>query len=382
MELTVISNAPGPNQSQFFEVLGRQAGIELTVYYSARTNAKWRGSEPRELGYRAEFMRNLNPWPDSRAYLHCNPQALPAVARSRGLVLIQGYSYPTALASLWFCAASRLPFIFWGEMINRNPTGKTLPLKRGLVWPALRRAEAVLTMGPRGIASYQAIGVPRSRIHEVPYSCDLRPYLGVPEEMRQNAGRRKKIVVTAQLIRRKRIDIAIQAFLAIAHKEHNWDLVISGDGPCRTDLEKLVPPSMSERVAFLGFVPKGRQADLYADADIFLLPSAEDGWGMVVPEAMAAGLPIVSTTAVESAATLLEDQSAGFLIPPDDVPVTARTLKTLMEDAGLRLRMGRAARDKANSHDATEMGAKCAAILEGVWDDSRRSSSRRGIRLS
>lgn len=364
MKLAILSNSPGPNQSQYFAELAKIPGVVLTVFYCARKNAKWQGTDADGTDHDAHFMVNLNPWADTREYLHCNPSAL-LLAKSKpyDLVLIQGYSYPTAFGTIIACAVLGKPFVFWGEMINRNPRLITAPIKHGIIFPWLRRARAVFTMGKSGVHSFREIGVKSSRIYEIPYSCNLESYLNVQRNRYGSNHRRRKIVVTAQLIKRKRVDIALRAFLFLSGRYQDWDMVICGDGPCRSELETIIPDADKNRVIFKGFVPKKQQPEIYADSDIFLLTSAQDGWGMVVPEAMAVRLPVISSTAVESALILLDDKASGLLVKPNSVDEVIRALEILIGNEEKREHMGMCARAMAKKYDAREIARRSAEIL-------------------
>lgn len=370
MRLAVLSNSPGPNQVQYFDELAKIAGIELTVYYCARRNIKWRGADTCKLNHDARFMLNLNPWAETRESFHCNPSALLlAILRQHDLVMLQGYSYPTALATMLTCMVLKKPYVFWGEMINRSPRLITVPVKKFLVWPCFHRAQAILTMGRSGVQSFQKIGVPAKRIFEVPYSCNLEPYLSVQRTSNYSTDRRKRILVVAQLIKRKRVDIALKAFLSLAGRYKDWDMVICGDGPCRAELEGIVGTKEKDRVIFKGFVAKEEQPKIYADSDIFLLTSAQDGWGMVITEAMASGLPVISTYAVESARVFLDGQTCGLLINPNSVSETIEALELLMKDKTMRMHMGKCAREKAKEHNVDRVAQNSADILLGIYQN-------------
>jgi len=372
VRVTVISNTPGPNQSDFYEALSRF--VDATIYYCSPRNQKWRGTEPEKLAYRGRFLFNLNPWPDRYGSLHLNPGVIPVVLRNTDLLFVQGYTSPTALTALLGGAATVRPFVFWGEMVNRMGRARGAVLKKAVVWPLLRRAEAILTMGPRGAASYADIGVRPERIHQVPYSCKLASYLAVPARRPEDARPRRVIALTAQLIQRKRVDVALAAFLQLADAFPNWDLKIAGDGPLLSRLEASVPDRMKQRVHFLGFMSKAEQPRFYAESDIFLLTSDEDGWGMVVPESMATGLPVVCTDAVESAQVLLSDGYAGVSVQAGSVKDTAAALERLMSNQALRLRLGENARLRAAEYDAEVIAKRCALVLQDTWKRYRAGS--------
>jgi starch synthase len=95
---------------------------------------------------------------------------------------------------------------------------------------------------------------------------------------------------------------------------------------------------------WLGPVPRSRMPQLYASADAFVLPSLSDGFGLVIAEAMACGLPVVTTTAT---GVPLADGEHGLVVPPGDVAALAGAIRRLHEDAGLRRDLGAAARRHA-----------------------------------
>jgi glycosyltransferase involved in cell wall biosynthesis len=96
------------------------------------------------------------------------------------------------------------------------------------------------------------------------------------------------------------------------------------------------------RVALLGELPTAALAALYAGADLFVLPSGLEGYGMAYAEALARGLPVLGTTAGAIPDTVPAD--AGLLVPPDDPAALRDALAALLDDAGLRARLAAGAR--------------------------------------
>ena len=91
---------------------------------------------------------------------------------------------------------------------------------------------------------------------------------------------------------------------------------------------------MTGRVSLPGAVPDARLAALYGGADLFVLPSRFEGYGMAFAEALAHGLPVVGTIAGAIPETVPE--GAGVLVPPDNVPALAAALRRLIEDSDER----------------------------------------------
>jgi len=101
---------------------------------------------------------------------------------------------------------------------------------------------------------------------------------------------------------------------------------------------------------------------LYAEADALVLPSRHDGWGLVVNEALASGIPVVATTAVGAATDLLREGETGFLVPPADVGALATAL---LAAARAPAGMGERARLLARERLLPALAAKRFARLVG-----------------
>jgi glycosyltransferase involved in cell wall biosynthesis len=110
-----------------------------------------------------------------------------------------------------------------------------------------------------------------------------------------------------------------------------------------------------------GSVPDGELAALYAAADLFVLPSRYEGYGMAYAEALAHGLPVIATAAGAIPETV--PAGAGVLVPPDDAEALAAALRRLVEQPGVRARMAAAAR-AVRFPSWSDQAAKFAHLLE------------------
>jgi glycosyltransferase involved in cell wall biosynthesis len=167
------------------------------------------------------------------------------------------------------------------------------------------------------------------------------------------------VATLCQLIPRKRVDLVIDAFVELAPAFPDWDLSIGGAGPLSEELQRRVPEELRHRVEFSGFVSKAEQPAFHESADLFVLASQEDGWGMVIPEAMASGLPVVSTRGVESAVEMLSD-GGGALVPTRDGPALREAMRRFMADVSLCETEGERAREVAKRFSPPAI-AECAA---------------------
>jgi glycosyltransferase involved in cell wall biosynthesis len=140
-----------------------------------------------------------------------------------------------------------------------------------------------------------------------------------------------------------------------------WQLTIAGDRTrnvataARLDAD-ISAHGLGDKVAVLGAIPPERMIELYLAADVFVLASRFEGYGMALTEAIAHGLPIVSTNAGAIPDTV--PAGAGLLVPPDNVAALAQALRRLISDRAERQRLA--------------MNARAAAAYLPTWQDSAR----------
>jgi glycosyltransferase involved in cell wall biosynthesis len=168
-----------------------------------------------------------------------------------------------------------------------------------------------------------------------------------------------RLLSVGSIVPGKGYDLLIAALAAIA--DLPWQLTIAGDrtrnlaAAARLDAD-ISAHGLGERVAVLGAVPPERILELYSASDIFVLASRFEGYGMALAEAIAHGLPVVSTTAGAIPDTV--PAGAGLLVPPNDMAAFAQALRRLIGDRAERRRLA--------------INARVAAAQLPTWQDSAR----------
>ena len=152
------------------------------------------------------------------------------------------------------------------------------------------------------------------------------------------------MLAVGALIPRKGYAVLIEALSAI--EEPAWQLTIAGaleHDPAETNRvrEAIMASGRRRRITIAGRVSDNQLARLYADADLFVLPSLYEGYGMVLAEALARGLPIVSTTGGAAAETVPDD--AALKVAPGDAMALRAALETILGDSRRREAMATAA---------------------------------------
>jgi glycosyltransferase involved in cell wall biosynthesis len=148
-----------------------------------------------------------------------------------------------------------------------------------------------------------------------------------------------RIVSMGRLSPVKGFDVLIQAFALASARTPHWHLDIWGQGPERPSLEELAGNlGMGEQIKFPGVTE--RPFDILRDADLFILSSHAEGFPNALAEAMACGLPVISTRFGGAADDMITDGLDGILVPPGNPEALAEAMVQLMTDPGKRARLG------------------------------------------
>ncbi len=204
--------------------------------------------------------------------------------------------------------------------------------------------------------------VPGDRITVIRPGTDrAAPARGSPDGM-------VRLISVGSVVPRKGYDILVAALAQLT--ELSWHLLIVGDRgrdpltAARLD-DDIARLQLGDRVTVLGAVARPRLAELYAEADLFVLASRFEGYGMAFSEAIAHGLPVIGTSAGAIAEAVPAD--AGVLVPPDDVQALAGALRQFIEKPDIRRQFAAAARQQAISLPTwREAAIAFAGVLEAV----------------
>jgi len=204
-------------------------------------------------------------------------------------------------------------------------------------------------------------GLPTSRVRVIPNGIETARFaLPGPSPLQSGAG--PTVGVLTRLDSRKGLPYLIEAIGQLCRDLPNIRLLIGGEGEERPALEERVRLlDLTERVVFTGAVPE--PASFYRRLDLFVLPSLDEAFGLVLLEAMAAGLPVVGTR-VGGVPEILEHGSQGLLVRPADSQALAEAILTLWCDPDRRGQMAEAARQRALRFDIGRTAKELQAAYE------------------
>jgi len=215
----------------------------------------------------------------------------------------------------------------------------------------------VLTVLTRGDARDYAAALAGRRVRVV-HIPNAIPAPGGPEP----ALDAKVAVAAGRLESQKGFDLLIAAWERVAARHPDWQLRIYGAGPRRADLRaQIFASGLYEQVLLMGATD--RLGEAMAGASLFVLSSRFEGFGMVLVEAMAKGLPAVSFDCPRGPGEILRHRETGLLVAPEDVDALAAAVLELIEDAGLRRRLGVAAEQHARTYGLAAITERWEQVL-------------------
>jgi glycosyltransferase involved in cell wall biosynthesis len=233
---------------------------------------------------------------------------------------------------------------------------------KGVIWPILfRLADQVIVPSTGSRNLMQSFGLAKSRVTLTPYSVDNDWWLAQSASVDREAVRGTwnaapddaVILFCAKLQPWKRPSDLLEAFAKVDSPKAL--LVFAGEGPLRGELTaRAAELGVAERVRFLGFVNQSQLPAIYTAADLMVLPSSYDAFGVVLNESMLCGCPVASSDHVGAAGDLIMHGETGFVYPCGQVDALASILRQAEADReGLR-EMGLRARARMESWSPRE----------------------------
>lgn len=251
------------------------------------------------------------------------------VEQKARFVLVNGYNDASRVRIIRWCAKNGVSCMVFGDSNIRCDRARGIRARiKGLyLGTIIRWAGGLLPCGTLGAQFFMKYGATPDQIIYMPYEPDYELIRNISaeqiESVRQRFGldsARRRIVFSGRLVGMKRVDLLVDAFSAIAGKRTEWDLVILGDGPLRESLQARVPSDLRSRVKWTGFLDdQPAVSAMYRLSDVLVLSSENEPWAVVINEAAAAGLAIVASDVVGSAAELVRDGVNGRIFPAGDL---------------------------------------------------------------
>jgi len=265
--------------------------------------------------------------------------------RSRPQAIIcGGYDSVAAWVCFLWSKIFHCRFVLWLESTARDQR-KPGRVKTWLKKLFVSHADGIAAAGKATVEYVKGLGASQEKIFLSPMSTDneffAREIAKVhrEEEKRKRGYPRHLILYSGRLDRKKGVFTLLEAFARISRELPDVGLLIAGHGPEQKNMEDFCRAANLRYVYFLGAQQYHEMPSAYALADVLVLPTCSDTWGMVVNEAFACGVPVVVSNVAGACDDLIIDGETGFAVNSGDPVELADRILQILRDPALRLHM-------------------------------------------
>ena len=330
MRVLFLTNYPSPYRVRFFDELGKR--MEVTVLFADRIedkkhrNAGW--YVPSQGSFQTVQLKKTLSVKSNSLCL----EVVKWLKQPFDHIVVCGYSNPTVILAMAYMKWKHIPF--WME-VDGGLIRQDAPWKHRLKSLLVGAPDRWLSSGRHTTDYLVHYGAKREQVREYPFTsleADDMP-AGAPTrqeklELRRELGMEEPhcLLAIGQFIHRKGFDILLKAAASLPKSA---GVYLVGGEPTEEYIRLRQELGLSN-VHFLGFQSKETLVKYYRAADAFVLPTREDIWGLVVQEAMAYGLPVITTDRCVAGLELVEDGVNGYIVPVRDAEALAEKMNRIL----------------------------------------------------
>lgn len=388
MRLGILTSHPIQYQAPWFRALAKE--VDLEVFFAHRQSAQEQAKAGFGVafdwdvdllsGYAHHFLKNVSANPDVSSFAGCDtPEIIEIINRQStphsalrtprfDAFIVCGWYLKSYLQAVNACRAARVPVLVRGDSQLGTPRSrlKRLAMEVRQRW-LLRKFDGFLSVGKRHREYLEHFGVPAEKIFFAPHFVDNEWFgqraaeaRSQRSEVRRRWGADEDDLVAlfvGKFISKKRPLDLLKALVRVRNSSERGPLsprepkasnsrtrlsalraasaegmlaVFVGSGELENELREFAVREKL-RVHFAGFKNQSELPACYVAADVQVLPSDNETWGLVVNEGMACGLPVIVSDAVGCAPDLIEEAKTGFVFPLGDVEALAGCVEKLAE---------------------------------------------------
>jgi glycosyltransferase involved in cell wall biosynthesis/peptidoglycan/xylan/chitin deacetylase (PgdA/CDA1 family) len=371
LRVGILMDHPSPHMVALLDALAERDDCVANVIYLRKSapERKW-GAPLGKLPGR--FIRGFSFLGGGR---RMNPGIAHAMRKQQVDVWVVNtcYDSPSTVLAAWFLGKEKFPWVYMNE--PPRPRNRLFNASKSFPFQFVAgRAWGLIGMGEKTAEIYRQGRNGSIRTASVPYFIDLKPFYELPGAVNPEAGIPVHFLTCCQMIHRKGLDILLQVCSRLT--DSNWQLTLIGSGPLSRKLERKFRESFSaQQVIFGGEIPYEKRQEAFRQKHVFVFPSRWDGWGMVVPEALAAGLPVIATDRVISAHEFIRNGSNGFIVPTENPQALAEKMEYFIHHCGEVAKMGAAARRSVLDYLPEKGAERLVNFLKDLVNHSRQESS-------
>jgi len=375
LRIAILNNQIMPYRVPLFAALAKDPELQIHVVYSRRRARDRRWTLPSKLPFEHTVLPSVvfhprKPYYGERRDIYVNPTLFFHLVRLRPQVII-GYEHSLpAMTALIYSRLARIPYLAWTEGTQHSERALTRGqrMTRRIIIP---RSQGYMGTSMAACANLRRMGAPPDRVFLVPQPLEKSPFDVVAKGRDDEADvRDPKILYVGFLNERKGVNHLLPIYDRVRKKIPGARLELVGNGPLKASLEQQARAlGLDDGIAFRGFVEPAKMPSVYRGAHVFILPTLEDTFAVVVAEALASGLPVVCSRHAGAASHLTHGENA-FVIDPEDHEQVAELVTTLLTSRSLRQKLVASGRELARAFDSQQVAQEFRRAVISVYQSS------------
>lgn len=353
---------PAPYRVNLFELVEKK--YEMLVFfertYDSNRNCKWFIQDSKIKSYVLDNKKSRNIY----------NKTLKKIS-NYNLVLMYEYSTIASIKLMIKCLYNKIPYIINcdGAFINKNI------VKNAVKKFFIKRAAACLASGQYAKNYFLTFGAREERIYihnfTTLFNTDIsKSVVGEDEKkyIKYNLGlkNRKIVLAVGRFIKSKRFDVLIKSWKYINDMKYDYELIIIGGGDEKQDYISEIENFKISNITLIDYLEKEKLKQYYLASDLFVLPTASDTWGLVINEAMAFGLPIITTDKCIAGLELIENNINGYIVPVGDDAVLSSKIISILQNDKLRQKMSENNLNKIRNYTIENMAEQQLKVIKKV----------------
>lgn len=383
LRIALATNFVSPFRIPLFTALASTRGWDFMVFTSCKMefDRQWEPSCNLPFPYKKSFNISYK-----RSIIHTTPVEfrderqihLPIglwfdLWRFRPDIIISTEMGARSLVAANYALIARKPFVLW--FYGTIHTERDINWKQRVLRNILcRYAHAFVGMGREARSYLISLGVENKKIFDAKNATDMTPFIKSFQVSRRTSVRQELVIsglcylYVGGLIPRKGLDYLLKAW-KIFCKQLNKEstLVLVGDGVQKESLINLAASLGLSNVKFVGFINNENLPAIFHASDIFVFPTLEDVWGLVINEAMASGLPVICSKYAGCSTDLIVDGENGWIVDPMDVSDMVQKLQMAWEKRDNKEKIGKASQELISSLNISRMADCFRRAVEYVF---------------
>lgn len=362
IKVLIITNIPSPYRVDYFSYLQTHyKKYKFDILYASHSESNREWDICKEKMNNSHFLKSktlcIRKKMDFK-YIHIPVSVKKTLSGLSPDIIIAMEYNPTAVQAMHWCKRNGVPYISWtdGTLHSERNINKVQKWTRHYI---IKNANAYIASSTKAQEAQIAYGAEKNRCYISYLTVDIDSYM-------MNSGDKIKgrLIFVGRLVQLKGVELLISALSKVSY---DYEMIIVGTGPEKETLEKQCRElNLCDRVLFVGHKNREELKELYQSSTIFILPTKDDCFALVVLEAMCARMPIICSQYADGIFDLIEDGKEGFIINPYDADTFASKIDELLKNRSLCEVMGNAAFNRVDKFRFSEVSKPFIEAIESV----------------